>query len=52
MNARFDIGYDATTIYQLAATTKPTSGIKNGTWLLTVDTATWYVFFNGTWYAQ
>lgn len=49
---RTNIAYDEGTIYQLSATVKPTSGIKNGTWLLTVDNGTWFVFFNGTWYPQ
>lgn len=52
MAGQVNIGYDEGTIYQLNATAKPTSGITNGTWLLAVDTAIWYVFFNGVWYAQ
>ena len=35
----------------LSSETKPTD-LPNGTPLLEVDTATWYVFYNGTWYAQ
>jgi hypothetical protein len=50
--SRTNIGYDLATIYQLNATAKPTSNVQNGTWLLAVDTATWFVFFNGTWYPQ
>ena len=36
----------------LSTDTKPTTGIPNGRIALEVDTATWYVFYNGTWYAQ
>jgi len=36
----------------LAADTKPTTNVPNGRIALEVDTATWYVFYNGTWYAQ
>jgi len=43
-----DKSYD---IY-LASDTKPTTGVPNGRIALEVDTATWYVFYEGTWYAQ
>jgi len=43
-----DKSYD---IY-LAADTKPTTKVPNGRVALEVDTATWYVFYEGTWYAQ
>jgi len=43
---------DSSYMVQLAATAKPTVGVPNGRVLLEVDTATWFVFFNGTWYAQ
>ena len=49
---KLNIGYDQGTIYQLNATTNPTTNVANGTWLLAVDTAVWFVFFNGTWYQQ
>jgi len=36
----------------LSTDTKPTTNIPNGRIALEVDTATWYVFYEGTWYAQ
>lgn len=45
------ISEDRTFITVLAADTKPTIA-KDGDALLEVDTATWYVYHQGTWYEQ
>jgi len=36
----------------LAADTKPVVNVPNGRVALEVDTATWFVFYEGTWYEQ
>lgn len=42
---------DLSYIVVLSSETKPTN-VENGKPLLEVDTGTWYVFYEGTWYAQ
>lgn len=50
MNAQLiaDNSYD---VY-LSTDVKPTDNVPNKRIALEVDTATWYVFWEGTWYAQ
>lgn len=46
-------GYDVNdTLYGLSTDTKPTTGVNNGQAFYAVDTATAFIFYNGTWYQQ
>jgi len=46
------LGYDRSWDICLSTDVKPTEGKQNRDVLLEVDTALWYVYYEGTWYVQ